>query len=145
MPTTEPMLSHQHIFSNFKILAWMTKFIENPLWLFFLQSEEIRNGAIYADLILMQQAEVKIQPEEQREMIGFKPAQLQIIGDRLYNACIMFIEYCYATPVDTRSHINHLLQTSVLSKLFTEDEEPLTKQMFTYEDVLAEWKNIYKR
>lgn len=144
MPVTEPMLSHQHIMSNPKILAWMAKFAENPLWLFFIQSEAIRSGALYADLILMQQADVRNRPEEERDMIGFKPAQLQIINDRLYNACIMFVEYCYATPIDTRAHINHLLQTSILSQLVTEEGESVIKQLFTYEDVLTEWKKEFK-
>ncbi|MHB8259781.1 MAG: hypothetical protein ACYDCN_01055 [Bacteroidia bacterium] len=144
MPVTEPMLSHQHIMSNPKILAWMAKFAENPLWLFFIQSEAIRSGALYADLILMQQADVRNRPEEERDMIGFKPEHLQIINDRLYNACIMFVEYCYATSIDTRAHINHLLQTSILSQLVTEEGESVIKQLFTYEDVLTEWKKGFK-
>ncbi len=145
MPDTEPMLSHQHIMSNKKVLAWMAKFGENPLWSFFLQSAELRNAALYADLILMEQTTMENMPDQRMEMIGFKTEHLQILCDRLYNACIMFVEYCYATPIDTRAHIAHLLQTSILNQLADDKGEPLTKQLFTYEQVVAEWKNIYKR
>ncbi|MHB8261184.1 MAG: hypothetical protein ACYDCN_11435 [Bacteroidia bacterium] len=144
IPATEPILTNQHIMSNPKILAWMAKFAENPLWIFFLQSEGIRNGALSADLMLMQQTEVEYYHEQQMDKVGFKIEHLQIINDRLYNACIMFVEYCYATPVDTRSHINLLIQTGILSQLVTDDGEPFIKQHFTYEDVLAEWKKSFK-
>lgn len=143
MPLTEPMHTHLNILASKKILTWMTKLGENPMTFFFLMSDELRNATLHADLILMEQTSVENLPEEEMMKFGFKVEHIQLIVDRLYNACIGFVEYCYQTPVDTRSHVNLVIQTNMLSKLELEDRKPL--QLFTYEQVVEEWKKIYKR
>jgi hypothetical protein len=143
MPLTEPMHTHSNIMANTKILAWMAKLGENPMSMFFLMGDEMRNATLHADLILMEQASVEQYPEEEMMKFGFKVEHLQLIVNRLYNACITFVEYCYQTPIDTQTHVNLAIQTNMLSKLESEDGKPL--HLFTYEQVLEEWKNIYKR
>jgi hypothetical protein len=103
---------------------WFRKLAEIPFMLFFLQDHEVRLYALMGDIIT--EGNIQIDELVDRNLASmFTPQQLQVMQDRMFNACLSLLVYCQHSGFNPEIYAQGTLASF--------------DAVFTFDDVVSEY------
>ena len=139
VPPQEQLTFNNDILSNKKILQWLARMGGNPMIFFFLKNHEIGSASIFAHILLKNNIETKNNFEMGEKHYRFETKQIQEIFNKLFNGCVFFNEYCYATNIYTKNYIEEAIKN--FRERFGFGNEITT---FNYTDIIESWNQTFE-